>query len=137
MHVKTSVSISFLGLCAFFFLFAPLGAQTTPQNLPTGVTEKMLSDGAKVFNGPGLCMACHGPEAKGIPGLGANLTDSEWLHSDGSYEKIVETIMKGTQSAAGVAMPPKGGSAISDADVKAVAAYVWSLSHQTGQGPAR
>jgi cytochrome c5 len=29
-----------------------------------------------------------------------------------------------------VAMPPKGGSSISDDDVKAVAAYVYSLSHK-------
>jgi mono/diheme cytochrome c family protein len=27
-------------------------------------------------------------------------------------------------------MPPKGGSDISDAEVKAVAAYVYSLSHK-------
>jgi len=28
-------------------------------------------------------------------------------------------------------MPPKGGSQISEDDVKAVAAYVWSLSNPT------
>ena len=29
----------------------------------------------------------------------------------------------------GAIMPPKGGSAITDDQVKAVAAYVWTLSH--------
>ncbi len=29
-------------------------------------------------------------------------------------------------------MPPKGGSSITDDEVKAVAAYVYSLSHKTG-----
>jgi len=111
----------------------PLAAQ----DLPNGVTEKMISDGANVYKGAGLCFACHGPEAKGIPGLGADLTDSEWIHLDGSYEKIVELITSGTTSAAGVAMPPKGGSTISDADVKAVAAYIWRLSHPAGDDSPR
>jgi mono/diheme cytochrome c family protein len=30
----------------------------------------------------------------------------------------------------GIPMPPKGGATISDEDVKAVAAYVYSLSHK-------
>lgn len=111
----------------------PLAAQ----DLPSGVTEKMISDGANVYKGTGLCFACHGPEAKGIPGLGADLTDSEWIHLDGSYEKIVELITSGTTSAAGVAMPPKGGSTISEADVKAVAAYIWRLSHPAGNESGR
>jgi cytochrome c5 len=33
-------------------------------------------------------------------------------------------------SKTGQIMPPKGGSAITEDDVKAVAAYVWSLSHK-------
>ena len=107
------------------------------QNLPAGVTEKMISDGANVFKGSGLCFACHGQDAKGMPSLGANLTDSEWIHIDGSYEKIVELVTSGTSSSAGVAMPPKGGSAISDADVKAVAAYVWRLSHPADKASDR
>jgi cytochrome c5 len=34
------------------------------------------------------------------------------------------------ESKAGIPMPAKGGSSISDDDVKAVAAYVYSLSHK-------
>jgi cytochrome c5 len=34
------------------------------------------------------------------------------------------------ESKTGVPMPAKGGSSISDDEVKAVAAYVWSLSHK-------
>ncbi len=46
---------------------------------------------------------------------------------------IVATVTKGIPKEAAktkVAMPPKGGSSISDEEVKAVAAYVWSLSHK-------
>lgn len=104
------------------------------QDLPKGVTQQMVSDGAKVFSGAGICMACHGPEGKGIPNLGADLSDEEWLQSDGTYEGILKTIMTGVpadKSSSGAVMPPKGGSGISDEQAKAVAAYVWSLSRKS------
>jgi mono/diheme cytochrome c family protein len=110
-----------------------LRAQTTKDSLPPGVTAKMISDGAPLFQGAGLCTVCHGQDAKGMPNLGANLTDTKWLHSDGSYDGIVKTIMAGVpgdKSTTGATMPPKGGSSLTDAQVKAVAAYVWSLSHK-------
>jgi len=99
------------------------------QQLPAGVTKEMITEGEKIFKGAGTCFACHGQDGKGVPNLGANLTDKEWVHSDGSYEKIVETVMTGTQAKSGAVMPPKGGPNLSDEQVKAVAAYVWSLSH--------
>ena len=112
-------------------LAAPLAAQGT-DSLPAGVTTSAIADGKKVFAGPGLCSACHGPAAKGITGLGPNLTDAEWLHSDGSFEALVTQIMAGvpaSKSKSGVAMPAKGGGPLTDAQLRAVAAYVWSLSH--------
>jgi mono/diheme cytochrome c family protein len=112
---------------------APLAAQGT-DSLPPGVTTETIAEGRKVFGGVGLCTACHGPAAKGTPGLGPNLTDAEWLHSDGSFEALVAQITAGVpsnKSKSGVAMPPKGGAALSDAQVRAVAAYVWSLSRVT------
>ncbi len=108
----------------------PAGAQETAGKLPAGVTQEMISQGASVFTGAGICAACHGPEAKGIPNLGADLTDDKWVHSDGSYEGILETIKNGVapaKSTTGAAMPPKGGSNISEEQMKSVAAYVWRL----------
>ncbi len=100
------------------------------QDMPAGVTEKTIADGEALFKGAGICFTCHGQDAKGVPGLGADLTDKEWTHSDGSYEAIVATITKGATSATGAVMPPKGGPNLTDEQVKAVAAYVWSLSHK-------
>ena len=133
MRSKTLVLLVIFPILGLILSTRPAASQ----NLPAGVTEKMVSDGANVFKGSGLCFACHGQDAKGMPSLGANLTDSEWIHIDGSYEKIVELVASGTSSAAGVAMPPKGGSAISDADVKAVSAYVWRLSHPSDKASDR
>lgn len=99
--------------------------------LPEGVTMAMVEDGNSIFAGRGICTTCHGRDATGMPSLGSDLTDEEWIHSDGSYEGIVQTIMDGvtvSASTVGTPMPPKGGAAISDDQVKAVAAYVWTLS---------
>lgn len=124
-RIRVGVLIAALGVCG---TVAPcgLGAQ---DSLPPGVTREMVDRGKKVFTGPGVCFACHGMEGKGA--VGPNLADTVWIHSRGEYEKIVALIRSGVtaaQSKSGVIMPPKGGSAISDADVGAAAAYVWSLS---------
>ena len=74
--------------------------------------------------------ACHGSSGKGTP-LGPDLTDSKWLWSDGSYSGIAKTITDGvmTPKEYRSPMPPMGGAQLTDDQVKAVAAYVWSLSH--------
>ena len=93
----------------------------------------MIDQGKAIFNGQGICMACHGADAKGMPNLGANLTDAEWNQGEGSYEEIVALIQAGVasdKSESGTMMPPKGGSQINDEQLRAVAAYVWSLSNK-------
>jgi mono/diheme cytochrome c family protein len=119
-------------------------AQSTPENSSTpktppaesasaaaSVTPELIAQGDKIFHGPGNCYACHGTNAQGS--VGPNLTDAEWIHSKGSYDEIVAQVKKGVpkeESKSGIVMPPRGGSTISDDDVKAVAAYVYSLSHK-------
>ncbi len=108
-------------------------AQAKPASTPDGVTPAMIAQGDSIFHKTGNCYACHGTDAHGT--VGPNLTDAEWIHGDGSYEMIVATVTKGIpkeEAKGGVPMPPKGGSTITDEQVKAVAAYVWSLGHKTG-----
>jgi mono/diheme cytochrome c family protein len=122
---------------------APLAAQTTSQTKQTpapppgsgasaaAVSPELIAQGDKVFHGPGNCYACHGSNAEGL--VGPNLTDSEWIHSKGTLDDIVAQVIHGVpkeESKSGIPMPPRGGSTISDDDVKAVAAYVYSLSHK-------
>jgi mono/diheme cytochrome c family protein len=122
----------------------PAAAQDTPEkaspptNPPSaespaaaGVTPELIAQGDKVFHGPGNCYACHGANAQSA--VGPNLTDAEWIHSKGSFEEIVAQVTEGIakeKSKSGIPMPPKGGGTISDEDAKAVAAYVYSLSHK-------
>jgi mono/diheme cytochrome c family protein len=89
----------------------------------------MITRGKTIFHGAGVCFACHGMNGAGM--TGPSLADTVWVHNRGEYDKIVQLIMTGVDARAsksGVVMPPKGGSAINDADLRAVAAYVWSLS---------
>ena len=100
--------------------------------LPQGVTTELIAAGKAVFLDQGLCWACHGEDATGARGVGADLTDEEWWHSDGSFDAIVNQILTGVpaeqvRNEHGAMMPPRGGSGITDEQVRAVAAYVWSL----------
>ncbi len=98
-------------------------------------SPELVALGDSIFHGQvggAACTACHGQDAKGSP-VGPNLTDGEWLNTDGSYEGIVKTVTTGVPQPkkAPAPMPPKGGAALTDAQVRAVAAYVYSLSHKS------
>ena len=74
------------------------------------------------------CAACHGPEAKGNPQLGApNLTDKIWLYG-GSLATISETIDKGRAN-----RMPAHKEFLGPERSRILAAYVWGL---TGNQPA-
>ncbi len=109
-------------------LLSPANLEAQAEALPDSITPEMVAEGATLFQGAGICAACHGPDGTGL--TGPDLTDDEWLHSDGSYESIVERILAGVpadSSKSGIPMLPKGGSQLTDAQVRLVAAYVWSL----------
>jgi cytochrome c oxidase cbb3-type subunit 3 len=120
----------FLG-SAFMAIAGPLHGQTTSAGGPGASTSAMIARGDSVFHGSGNCYACHGSKGEGL--VGPSLVDAEWIHSKGTAEEIATQIMKGVpkeEAKSGIPMPPKGGSSISDEDVKAVAAYVHSISQK-------
>ncbi len=86
--------------------------------------------GAELF--AGTCAACHGPNAEGLPGLGKNLTTSEFVASQ-TDEQLLEFIKKGRDvtdpaNTTGVAMPPSGGNpALTDEDLLNIIAYIRTL----------
>jgi len=70
-----------------------------------------------------VCAACHGPEGKGNPALGApNLSDKVWLHGWGEAA-IVSIINSGKTN-----VMPAFGERLSAEQIHVLAAYVWSLS---------
>jgi mono/diheme cytochrome c family protein len=96
-----------------------------------GGDAKLIAMGDSIFHGQaggGTCYVCHGQDAKGS-GVGPNLTDNEWLNTDGTLAGITTTIKNGVPQPkkAPAPMPPMGGAALSDEQVKAAATYVHSL----------
>ena len=72
------------------------------------------------------CAACHGPEGKGNPALGApNLTDKVWLHGWGE-DAIVAMINNGKTN-----VMPAHDKRLSAEQLHVLSAYVWSLSQTT------
>jgi len=98
-------------------------------------SPQLVALGDSIFHGQvagGTCTACHGQDAKGTA-VAPNLTDTQWINGDGSYDFIVHTVTNGVPQPKQhpAPMPPKGGAQLTDDQVKAVAAYVYSLSHKS------
>jgi cytochrome c oxidase cbb3-type subunit 3 len=129
MHMRKSAALI---ATLFAGAVAPAAAQSTSSaGAAPAVTPALIARGDTVYHGPGNCYACHGAKAEGL--VGPNLTDAEWIHSKGTYEEIVAQINKGVskeEAKSGVPMPPICFSTISYDDVKATAAYVYSLSQK-------
>jgi mono/diheme cytochrome c family protein len=118
---------------------APISGPAMPPTPGAGIspgaqiTPKLIALGDSIFHGKvagGTCQTCHGADAKGTA-LAPNLTDNQWLNGDGSYQFIVNTVTTGVPKPKQhpAPMPPKGGAPLTPDQVKAVAAYVYSLSH--------
>ncbi|WP_109127467.1 cytochrome-c oxidase, cbb3-type subunit III [Dyella sp. C11] len=83
--------------------------------------EKAASAAKPLFT---TCAACHGPEGKGNPAIGApNLTDQIWLHG-GSLADIETTIRGGRQG-----HMPAWSPRLTDDQIRVLAAYVYHVSH--------
>jgi cytochrome c oxidase cbb3-type subunit 3 len=72
-----------------------------------------------------LCVACHGPEGKGNPALGApDLTDDVWLYG-GSITRIAESLRIGRNG-----RMPAQLERLGEDKIHLLTAYVYSLSQQ-------
>ncbi|MHA6203406.1 cytochrome-c oxidase, cbb3-type subunit III [Dyella soli] len=70
------------------------------------------------------CAACHGPDGKGNPALGApNLTDHVWLHG-GAVADVETSIRNGRQG-----HMPAWSPRLSDDQIRVLSAYVYHLAH--------
>lgn len=67
------------------------------------------------------CAACHGPDGGG--GIGPNLTDSYWIHGNGSLLDLVQVVSDGV---ADKGMPP-WKTMLKKSEIHSVVAYVSSL----------
>jgi disulfide bond formation protein DsbB len=131
---KVSRSTTFILLLVAALALAACGGgggQAAPAQKPA-TAQGDAAKGKTVFEG--TCVSCHGPDAKGLPGLGKDLTTSEFVTQQ-TDKQLVDFIKKGRPASDPantnkVDMPPRGGNpALTDNDLANVVAFVRSI-HQ-------
>lgn len=107
---------------------APAAAQQ--EETPAAAEEVAAGDpvkGKEMF--ATTCAACHGPEGKGVQGLGKDMTSSTFI-SERTDAELLEFILQGRAptdplNTTGVLMPPKGGNpALTDAQLMDIIAFI-------------
>lgn len=107
-------------------------APAKPAEAPASAVVGDAAAGETVYMG--TCIACHGPDAKGVQGLGKSLypADSEFIRSK-TDDELVAFILAGRTpddplNTTGVGMPTKGGNpAITEQQLHDVVAYIRAL----------
>jgi len=78
------------------------------------------------------CSSCHGVDARGIPGLGKDVTTSPFFLGldEAVFLEFIQVGRPATDPAntTGVDMPPRGGNpALTDEDIVNIRAFIYSL----------
>lgn len=135
-------------LLSFTLVMAACGGDEKPAavaaDLPTNTPAAQAAAPAQAApqgnaeNGKQLfltsCSACHGPEGKGVKGLGKDMTGSEFI-AKLSDDELLAFINTGRSvgdplNTTGVTMPPKGGNpALTDEQIRDIIAFMRSI-HQ-------
>jgi mono/diheme cytochrome c family protein len=110
-------------------------ATAAPMAAARPFTAAMVAEGDSIFHARS-CRNCHGMDGKGAAN-GPNLTDQTFLHVDNSFQSYVTLITNGVPAdqikdpSHHVPMGGRGGRGVplTDDQIKAVAAYAYSLSH--------
>lgn len=107
-----------------------------PPAVPPGSSADEVALGQRIYFGEtkgGTCVGCHGSDGRGSA-AGGSLVGPAYQWSDGSVAGLAATITAGVthpKKASG-GMPALGGAPLDAGDVRAVAAYVWTLGHRAG-----
>jgi mono/diheme cytochrome c family protein len=110
------------------------GAGAVQLPVPPGASPDQVALGDRIFHGQadgGTCAGCHGTNGRGTA-MGSDLSSGKWLWGNGTIRAITRTIARGVphpKEHSGV-MPPMGGAQLSQADLAAVADYVWAIGHK-------
>src|SRR5688572_23017335 len=99
-------------------------------SLPPGVTPEMVAQGKTIFESTAPCFTCHGPDGSGTA-LAPNLRDTTWINTDGTLQGIEGIVRAGVPQPKQhpAPMAPMGGAQLNNDQVRAVSAYVYSISH--------
>jgi disulfide bond formation protein DsbB len=126
-----------------FALMLTLALACTPASRETPGAVRNTTGGSASLGGDAgrgrtlfssSCTACHGPDAKGLPNLGKDLTTSAFVKSQ-TDPQLLAFIKRGRPASdpantTGVDMPPKGGNPVlTDANLGDIIAFIRSVNH--------
>jgi disulfide bond formation protein DsbB len=123
------------------FTRPPVEAAAAPLGPPGPELDwDYYSEGQTLF--AATCVACHGPDGKGLPNLGKDLTKSKFVASLDD-DKLVAFIRRGRDpgdpaNTTKILMPPKGGNpALNDDQLTSIVEFVRGLqdSRRIPKGP--
>ncbi|MEW5985522.1 MAG: cytochrome c [Chloroflexota bacterium] len=125
-HLLLLLTVALLGALV---LSACGGGGAAEPTAPAGLVGDAQAGATKFA---GTCVSCHGPDAKGLPNLGKDLTTSAFVR-DSSDADMIAFLTTGRPASdpantTGVDMPPKGGNpALTEQDLADIVAYVRTL----------
>lgn len=120
----------FSALIVAGLLFSGCSSNQSASSSSTEGPAPSLDRGKEVYLS--TCVTCHGVDAKGVKGLGKDLTVSTFV-KERNDQQMAEFIAKGRDTSdplntTKVAMPPRGGNpALTDSDLQSVSMYLHSL----------
>ncbi len=119
------------GTIAFADRPAAAKAPATPARraLPRDITAETITRGREIFHGRGNCFQCHGQNGTGTF-VAPALNDDRHIHlQTASLKEIAERIRTGVGQPKqySTPMPPAGGAALTSEEIRAIAAYVFTL----------
>ncbi len=126
-----SRQIAFVGLILAALVLGACGGGAPGGTTATQAPQADVALGKAKFED--VCAACHGKDARGIAGLGKDLTTSQFVKSQ-TDDQLLAFVNKGRDTSdpantTGVAMPPKGGRPdLTDDQIRAIIAYIRTLS---------
>lgn len=135
---KTFLILSLLLLLSILVACGGGGGEPAPTQPPAAQPAAPAApavaqgDPAKGKESFATCAGCHGPEGKGVEGLGKDMTTSQWIKSQ-TDEQLLAFLKTGRPASdplntTGVDMPPKGGNpALTDAQLLDIIAYIHSI----------
>lgn len=134
MSMEKTMNMKILVLCmavlAVMMLAACGGDEAADADAEPAASKGDAVAGEKHFQ---VCAGCHGPDAKGLPNLGKDMTVSEFIKGS-TDEELIEFIKTGRpisdpENTTNVDMPPKGGNpAFTDEDLFDIVAYLRTLT---------
>ncbi len=107
------------------------GGGATKKREPLRTAKQQVGPSAEELY-KSTCATCHGPQGQGLPGLGKNLTTSQFVESQ-SLDDFVAFLKIGREAGhpentTGIAMPPRGGNpALTDDQLRSIAQFVKDL----------